>query len=82
MPNTFEILTEFLRRHGEEVEGRDAGVLPPETSARLRRFAQGQLPAAEQAGLIRELSERSDWVAALAAEIKGLRGPAGGQPGK
>jgi len=75
MPNTFEILTGFLARFGDEVEGREAPGLPPEISAQLRRFARGQLTTAEQAELIQQLNEHPDWVAALAAEAKALRKP-------
>jgi hypothetical protein len=77
MPNTFEILTGFLSRFGEEVEGRESTSLPPELSAQLRRFARGQLSEAEQAELIQQLNEHPDWVAALAAEARALRGPDG-----
>ena len=75
MPNTFEILTGFLARFGDEVEGREASDLPAEVTAQLRSFARGQLPAAAQADLIRQLNEHPDWVAALAAETKALREP-------
>ena len=75
MPNTFEILTGFLTRFGDEVEGRESSTPPPEVVGQLRRFARGQLPAAEQAELILQLNEHPDWVAALAAEARALRHP-------
>jgi hypothetical protein len=75
MPNTFEILAGFLSRFGDEVEGRESSSRPPEVSVQLCRFARGQLPAVEQAGLIQQLNEHPDWVAALAAEAKALRDP-------
>ncbi len=74
-PNSFEILSGFLSRFGEEVEGRESPVPPPEVSARLRSFARGQLPASEQVELMRHLHEHPDWVATLAAEAKALRHP-------
>jgi hypothetical protein len=74
MPGTFEILTRFLERFGEGVEGRELSALPPEVGTRLQRFARGELPAAEQADLIRELNEHPEWIASLAAEVKALRG--------
>jgi len=80
MPNTFEILTGFLARFGDEVEGRESPTLPPEISVGLRRFARGQLPASEQEELIRQLNERPDWVALLAAEAKSLRDPGTANP--
>ena len=73
MSNTFEILTGFLARFGDEVEGREAPDLPPEINAQLRRFACGQLTAAEQEKLIQQLNDHPDWVAALATEAKALR---------
>jgi hypothetical protein len=77
MPNTFEILSAFLTRFDQEVEGRDAHHLPPEIAARLRSFAQGQLPVSEQAKLIGDLNKQPDWVATLAAEVKALRNSGG-----
>jgi hypothetical protein len=38
MPNEFEILSGFLARFGEEVEGRAAQSLTPEIAAQLRRL--------------------------------------------
>jgi hypothetical protein len=77
MPNTFEILTGFLSRFGDEVEGRESPDLPPEARDKLRRFARGQLPVSDHAELIRQLSDRPDWVATLAAEAKALRDSSG-----
>lgn len=73
MPNTFEILTGFLSRFGDEVEGRESPDLPPETRDKLRSFARGQLPTSDHAELIRQLNDHPDWVATLAAEARALR---------
>ncbi len=77
MPNTFEILSGFLKRFGDEVEGREISGPTPETAAKLQRFARGQLSAAEQTELIRQLNEQPDWIAKLATEVKALRSPRG-----
>ena len=73
MPNTFETLSGFLARYEDEVVGRESVIPSPEVMARLRSFAHGQLSPTEQAELVRQLDERPDWVAALAAEVKVLR---------
>ena len=73
MPNTFEILSDFLARYEDEVVGRAASIPPAEIRARLRSFAHGQLSATDQAELVRQLNEHPDWIAALAAEVKALR---------
>ena len=75
MANTFEILTAFLKRYGEEVKGRGADDLPPEIADQLRSFARGGLSAPDQTRLIERLNEHAGWVAALAAEVKSLRTP-------
>jgi hypothetical protein len=75
MPSTFEILTSFLSRFGDEVEGRESSSPPPELAAQLRDFARGRLPAAEQEKVIHLLNEHPEWVAQLAAEAKALRDP-------
>ena len=73
MPNNFEILTGFLARFGDEVEGRESSPLPPEVAARLKSFARGQLAESEQTELIAQLEEHPEWVASLAAEVRALR---------
>ena len=77
MQNTFEILTRFLARYSDEVEGRESSSLPEEVRTRLQSFARGQLSASEQADLIARLNERQDWIAVLAEEVKALRVPDG-----
>jgi hypothetical protein len=80
MPNTFEILSGFLRRYGDEVEGRELSGPTPEIGAKLQLFARGQLPASEQAELIGQLNERPDLIAKLASDIKALRPPGNQRP--
>jgi hypothetical protein len=73
MSNTFRILAQFLKRTGEEVEGRELQEPPAEAKTKLRRLARGQLPEAEQPEVFGELNRHPEWVNWLATEIKGLR---------
>jgi hypothetical protein len=75
MPNTFEILAGFLERFGEEVEGREAPLLPSEIEGKMRELAGGNLPAAEQAQLFKLLNENPQWISNLAKQVKALRSP-------
>jgi hypothetical protein len=74
MPNIFAILAGFLERSGDEVQGREMQSVPEETRLKLRDFARGELAAAEQTRFIEELNKNPDLVAALAAEVKAMRG--------
>jgi hypothetical protein len=73
MPNTFAILAKFLEQSGDEVQGRELQQVPEATRDKLRDFARGQLPPAEQSRLIEELNQNPDLVATLAAEVKAMR---------
>jgi len=74
MSNPFEILTRFLDRFGEEVEGRELPEPSGEAQIKLRAFAQGKLPEAQQGELIDLLNRNPQWIARLAEEVKALRG--------
>ncbi len=74
MRNTFEILAGFLDRFGDEVEGRELQAPSPELEGKLRSFARGALPAAEQPEVMGVLSRNPQWIALLADEVKALRG--------
>ena len=76
MPNTFAILAKFLEQSGDEVQGRELQQVPEATRTKLRDFARGQLPPAEQSRLIEELNQNPDLVATLAAEVKAMRNTA------
>lgn len=74
MTNAFEILTRFLDRYGDEVEGRALEDMPPEVQMKLRDFARGNLAGAERDELARRLKENPKWISLLAQEVKGARG--------
>ncbi len=74
MKNNFEILSRFLEKFGDEVEGRGLAEMPPEVKTRLQQFARGALSSAEQDELIECLSQNPEWVSLLAASVKALRG--------
>lgn len=76
MPDTFTIISGFLDRHAEDVEGRVLEELSPEIRQKLRALARGELPDAERESLAQLLQQNRHWVAALAQEVKALRGQA------
>jgi hypothetical protein len=73
MPHTFKILTAFLDRFADEVEGRGLEELTPNTRSKLEQLARGQLPETERSELFATLSRHPEWIARLAQEIKALR---------
>jgi hypothetical protein len=73
MPNSFEILSKFLERYGDEVEGRSLEEPSPDVKLNLKRFASGNLPEAERDQLIALLQANPQWVSLLAQEAKALR---------
>jgi len=77
MTNTFQILAAFLDRFEDEVEGRELHEPTPELQARLRDFARGKLPGAEQKELMGLLNQNPQWIGRLAQEVKALRGKPG-----
>jgi hypothetical protein len=78
MTNTFEILAGFLDRAEPEVEGHAMEEPPEAVKMKLREFARGALPEAEQAELLGRLGQNRRWLSFLAEEVKALRNPAGG----
>ncbi|SPE60456.1 hypothetical protein SBV1_420010 [Verrucomicrobia bacterium] len=74
MSNALEILTRFLDRFGDEVEGRELREPSGEIQTQLRAFARGKLPEAQQSELLALLSHNPQWIALLAEEVKVLRG--------
>ena len=77
MTNAFEILARFLERGEAEVEGRQLEAPPEAIKLKLRQFARGLLPEAEQPALIAQLTENRHWIALLADEVKALRKTSG-----
>jgi len=74
MNDPFEILSRFLDRYGDEVEGRALEEMPTEVKTQLRDFAQGKLPETQRGDLFRLLKENPRWIAVLAEEAKAARG--------
>jgi len=73
MPETFEILANFLERYSTEAEGADFGEPSEETRFKLRQFGAGRLSRKEQDELLEVLKEHPRWIASLAQEVKALR---------
>jgi len=78
MSTTFEILSRFLEQTESEVEGRSLEQPSTAIKLKLRQFARGELPEAEQKALFDQLSRNRNWLSALAEEVKALRTPAAG----
>ena len=76
MSNTFETLTRFLDRYGDEVEGRELEQVPEQLKPKLRDFALGTLQDSERGELARLLKENPRWVALLVEEARIARGDA------
>ena len=74
MSNTFEILSRFLERYGDEVEGHGLDEMPPEVETKLRAFARGKLAPAQRSELARLLKDNPRWISLLAEEVKAGRG--------
>jgi len=73
MSNSFEILSKFLERFGDEVEGRSLEEPSADMKLKLKRFANGSLPESERNELITVLQANPQWVSLLAQEAKALR---------
>jgi len=73
MSNQFEILVDFLRRCGDEVEGRALTEPSEEVQKQLRALARGEVVAADRRELMLQLSGHPDWVERLALEVRALR---------
>ena len=73
MSNQFELLVEFLRRYGDEVEGRALAEPSEEVRKQLQALARGEVPETERRELMRQLSTHPDWVERLALEVRALR---------
>jgi hypothetical protein len=80
MSTAFEILARFLDRTESEVEGRSMEQPAPAMKVKLRQFARGELPEAEQKALFDQLSRNRHWIPVLADEVKSLRPPPAGNP--
>jgi hypothetical protein len=73
MSNSFEILTRFLDRFGDDVEGRSLEEPSADLKLKLKSFAAGSLSEAERNEVIGLLQTNPQWVPLLAREAKALR---------
>jgi hypothetical protein len=77
MPEPFQILTGFLDRFGDEVEGRALPEPPADLEVKVRELARGRLPESERARWFELLNQNPSWIARLADEIRALRAEPG-----
>jgi hypothetical protein len=73
MTNAFQILSGFLDRYDNEVEGRELQEPGPDIQIKLHQFARGTLPQGEQSDLLGLLNRNPQWIGRLAADVKGMR---------
>ena len=73
MSNAFTVLSKFLDRYGDDVEGRSMEEPSTEVQQKLRSFAAGSLSEAERNDVIALLQTNPHWVPLLAREAKALR---------
>lgn len=73
MSNEFAILTKFLDRYGDDVEGRSMEEPSAEVQQKLKEFAAGSLAETERRDVISLLQMNPHWVPMLAREAKALR---------
>jgi hypothetical protein len=78
MSNSFTVLTRFLERYGDDVEGRSMEEPSAELKLKLKSFAAGGLSEAERNDVIGLLQVNPHWVPLLAREVKDLRGAGAG----
>jgi len=77
MPNSFEILSRFLDRFGDDVEGRSREQPSADVQLELKQFVSGALSEAERTELLRRLAANPQWLTLLAREAKALGNAAG-----
>ena len=71
--NAFEVMSKFLDRFGDDVEGRSLEEPSPEVKLKLKGFAAGSLSEPERNEVIGLLQANPGWVTLLAREVKALR---------
>lgn len=77
MSNPFEILSRFLDRYSDDVEGRSLEEPSTDVQLKLKRFAVGGLSETERNEMVALLQANPQWVTLLAREAKALRNGAG-----
>jgi hypothetical protein len=75
--NNFEILSRFLEKYGDDVEGRELDEMPAEIKQTLNAFARGGLAQADRQKVVDLLKENPRWVGLLAAEARAARNTPG-----
>ena len=73
MSDAFVILSRFLDRFTDDVEGRSVVEIPTDVRQKLARFASGELTETERNELVGLLQANPQWVPLLAREVKALR---------
>ena len=73
MSNPFTVLSKFLDRYGDDVEGRSMEEPSADVQQKLKGFAAGSLSEAERKDVIALLQTNPHWVPLLAREAKALR---------
>ena len=73
MPESFAVITRFLERFSDDVEGRQASELSEEMKQQLKKLARGELPRAEHEQVFAVLRSEPAAVSLLAEEVKQLR---------
>ena len=76
MANQFTILSRFLDRYGDDVEGRCMEEPSAEVQQKLKNFANGSLSEAERKDVIALLQTNPNGVTLLATQAKALRNDA------
>ena len=72
MSNWYQILSRFLERHGDHVQGRSLEPLSPKLKGELRRFVKGELSPPAQEKLLQTLDGNPEAVKFLADELQKL----------
>ena len=70
MDNAFNIIEEFLKNHGSEVEGRSSGILTPELREQLSKLGRGELDETARQSVAKELLSNPAAMEFLVAEVK------------
>ena len=73
MANQFTILSRFLERYSDDVEGRSMEEPSTEVQQMLKNFADGSLSEADRKDVIALLQNNPNWVPLLASQAKALR---------
>jgi len=73
MPETFNIISDFLEQFEDEVFGRGTDCPDSETMDVIARFGRGELTAPERLKVVAILEKNPSWIPLLAKEIRAAR---------